>query len=147
MKKQTEYPNKKINRYGCYFCVMLRFAEIATGKELSEEAVMRIYDKAQKAKGWNGQPVMNENCFLSDPQEVANLALKEFRNHKKIKQVGIECGGKRTFWEWYRPRSDFDFVAVEYRTSTGSHFVATGYNPDPSVELLGEKKKIFYKLF
>lgn len=147
MKKQTEYDNPKIRRYGCYFCVMCRFAEIVAGKELSDEAVEKIYRKAQETKGGNRKPAMDENCLLDDPQVIVNLALDELGQSRRIFQVGVETDGRRTFWAWYRPNAAVDFVAEEWKTENGSHFITEGYNPDPTIRLLRLKKKVFYKIF
>lgn len=147
MKRQTDYNNPKIRRYGCYFCVMCRFAELAAEKELSDEAIYKIYDKAMQTKGWDGNIAMDENCTLHDPQMIVNLALDELGDSQRILQVGSEENGKRTFWEWYRPKTAYDYTAEEWKTDFASHFISEGYNPDPTIALLKLKKKVFYKIF
>lgn len=143
MKNQRNY-NEKIARYGCYFCVMLHFFEKTTGLKLNEQDVEELYYKAITTKGYGGRVIMNENCRLNDPAGVSNLAFSFFKQKNRLAQIGAEKDGKRDYWGGLG--TDFDFVAEEYATQWGSHFICRDYNPDPSIELGELKKKVFYKV-
>lgn len=148
MTPQTSSPIPEIRRFGCYFYVMLHFAEQIQKRQLSENQILAIYRKLQTAKNWNGTlPVMTKNCHLNDPEAVTNLAIAELGGTKRIKQIGVEQGGAVTLWGWVEKGTKPDFIAEEWKTPYGSHFICPEYNPDPSIKLIRLIKKIFYKLY
>ena len=148
MTPQTYSPIPEIRRFGCYFYTMLFFAEQIQKRQLSENQILSLYQKLQTVKNWNGTlPVMTKNCHLNDPEAVTNLAIAELGGMKRIKQIGVEQGGAVTLWGWVKKGTKPDFIAEEWLTPYGSHFICSEYNPDPSIKLLELKKKILYKLY
>ena len=148
MTPQTLSTIPEIRRFGCYFYTMLFFAEKIQKRQLSENQILSLYKKLLDAKNWNGTlPVMTKNCHLNDPEAVTNLAIVELGGTKRIKQIGVEQGGAVTLWGWVAKGTKPDFIAEEWKTKYGSHFICSEYNPDPTIKLLESKKKILYKLY
>lgn len=148
MTPQTSSSIPEIRRFGCYFYVMLHFAEKIQKRQLSENQILSLFKKLQTVKNWNETlPVMTKNCRLNDPEAVTNLAVVELGGTDYIKQIGVEQGGVVSLWGWVRKNEKPDFIAEEWETAYGSHFICSEYNPDPSIKLLELKKKILYKLY
>ena len=147
MTRQTNSKLYKIRRFGCYFYTMLFFAEKITKKELTEEQILSLYDRLQKKTGYGGKPVMDANCRLNDPESVTNLAVVELGGTDYIKQIGVEQNGVVTLWGWVKKGTTPDFIAEEWLTPYGSHFLCSEYNPDPSLKIIELKRKILYKLY
>jgi len=148
MNAQTSSTIPEIRRFGCYFYVMLYFAEKIQNRQLSENQIVSLYKKLQEFKNWSGTiPVMTKNCHLSDPEAVTNLAIAELGGKKRIRQIGVEQGGAVTLWGWVGKGTTPDFVAEEWLTPYGSHFICSEFNPDPKIKLVRIKKKILYKLY
>ena len=143
MLPQRSY-NEKISRWGSYLCTMLYFAEKTVGKKLNEQDVEELYWKSINTKGYGGKYAMNANCRLNDPATVGTLALRVLGSDKMIVQIGAEVDGIRSWWGGFG--SQFDYIAIEYVTPYGSHFVCDEYNPDESIPLLRVAKKVFYKV-
>lgn len=148
MIPQTSSSAPEIRRYGCYFYVMLFFAEQIEKKLLTDEQILTIYEKAQKIKNWSGKrPVMDANCRLNDPEAVTNLAIAELGGTDYIRQIGVERGGVVTRWSWVLPAETADYIAEEWATDYGSHFVCGDFDPDPGVERKKLIKKILYRRY
>ena len=90
---------------------------------------------------------MDANCRLNDPESVTNLAVVELGGTDYIKQIGVEQNGVVTLWGWAKKGTTPDFIAEEWLTPYGSHFLCSEYNPDPSIKLLELRRKILYKLY
>lgn len=144
MKGQKKY-NRTIARFGCYFCVVLSFCEKLLERNFSDDEVESFFEGSQKIKSWDGKNyAMNENCYMNDPAKVGNLSLGNF--NKKLVQIGTEKDGIKKFWGGWKEK-DIVFVAEEWATKYGSHWICEGYNPDPSIELLRRTKKVFYGVY
>lgn len=148
MTTQTSSSIPEIRRFGCYFYVMLYFAEKIQKRQLSGNQILSLYQKLQTVKNWSGTlPAMTKNCRLNDPEAVTNLAVVELGGTDYIKQIGVEQGGAVSLWGWVRKNEKPDFIAEEWETPYGSHFVCADFNPDPTIELKRLIKRIYYKRY
>ena len=149
MKRQTQYKNETIARYGCYFCCMLRIAELMTKKELTEDEVIALAEKARQTKSWDGEnPVMGENCYLYDPATVTNIALEHLGARRKLEQVAIMRDNEVHRWGEFAftKGTEWDFTVFDWATKNGSHFTLMDYDPDPKCERGLGRKLVFYKI-
>lgn len=148
MTPQTSSPIPEIRRFGCYFYVMLHFAEQIQKRQLSENQILTLYRKLQTVKNWNGTlPAMTKNCKLNDPEAVTNLAIAELGGADCVKQIGIEQGGRVALWGWVAKGTKPDFTVEEWETPYGSHFICADFNPDPTIKLKKLIKRIYYKRY
>lgn len=148
MTPQTLSSIPEIRRFGCYFYVMLHFAEQIQKRQLSKNQILTLYKKLQTVKNWNGTlPAMTKNCRLNDPEAVTNLAIAELGGTDCVKQIGIEKGGRVALWGWVANGTKPDFIAEEWTTPYGSHFICSDFNPDPTIKLKKLIKRIYYKRY
>ena len=70
---QTNFPHEKLREYGCYFFVLLRWAEILRGGsfEFADTDALRIFDCCKKF-GW-----VEDDCFVINPVAVLNYCQKQ----------------------------------------------------------------------
>lgn len=120
---------------------MLKISEEASGVDLTDESVEDdIYYSCLNTLGWNGKPVMEEDCYLNDPEVIANIGLRYLGiGDKVIKQVGTDKG------YFSKKYTGYDFIVYKYKTPNGFHFVLGNYNPDPRAKLEQKVGEIYYK--
>ena len=144
MKKQTEYALMEIQRYGCYFCCLCEIAERMAQKKLTDAQVSEVFKSGKTTDGINGEPMIGENCFLSDPAGVANTALSLLGSAKRLAQIGQKRSDEPPEY-WGGLGSYADRVVECHKTDFGLHFTLADYNPDPRIPLKGKEREIYYK--
>lgn len=144
MKKQTEYALMEIQRYGCYFCCLCEIAERMAGRKLTDAQVTAVFVSCKTTDGVNGEPIIGDNCYLSDPAGVANTALRVLDSGKRLAQIGQKKGECEPEY-WGGLGGYADWIVECHATDYGYHFILPDYNPDPRIALKGKEREIYYK--
>ena len=76
---QTNFPHDELKAYGCYFFVLLRWAEILDGGEFTESSILQTFEQCKKA-GW-----IEKDCFIVNPVAILNYC----QNKKAFKAVSL----------------------------------------------------------
>lgn len=153
------------HRWSCLEFSLLRCAEVAATKDLSDDDVLTIHKRAQVTVSWNGtDPVIGENCFVTDPDAVLKFAAEQLQSNRLLVQVGNKdlTTGVESWWNLQENRDQtVDFTLIQGETPYGTpeapglHFRAGDgqgneiYTPDPSVQFLPGREKtalVYYQL-
>lgn len=142
MVLQENHPNKKIQRYGCYFLSLLRICEVESKKELSIDNIQTLYESALKNN------YIDINCTCLKPDNILALGFSFLGCKKKVYQIGQKKNGKTEFWGWVKD-NNYQYVILGKKRPNGFHFVLDGKDIfDPNPTLTGEiVREIFYKIF
>ena len=83
---QASHPINELRDYGCYFFVLLRWAEILRGAEFDDADITQIFEYC-KYKGW-----MEDDCFIVNPVAVLNscVGINQFSTVRQSKNVPTE---------------------------------------------------------
>ena len=63
---QANFPHEQIRKYGCYFLCLCKWAELATGKELTGESIIAMYHRLVR------YGFMEHDCFMVNPVSALN---------------------------------------------------------------------------
>ena len=67
---QTDFPNAVLQRFGCYFFVLMKWLEVQDGKSFTDADLISIFEKAVAAGMMQG-----DNAFIIRPVDLMNMAL------------------------------------------------------------------------
>ena len=123
---------------------LLRIAEIEACKDLTAGQVKVIYDTLVGAK------VMNDDCYIANPDSVINYGFKTLQCARRGRQIGlVENGGVAVFWDWTHI-----YQAMEGKTRLGNkHWRLANnagemlYDPRPETQIVAELRRVFYMTF
>jgi len=149
-----------INKYGCYFRSLQAIAEITVGKQLDYTKIISLYYALQQKKSslGDGKMIIDNECYVNDPNSVIRAAFQELGADRKCYQIGLvnivpalPC--VPLFWSWVKDVR-YDFIINQVVTVHGNaHFVLgdskgnTIFDPyDPPVTVTAVKRQIYYQL-
>ena len=67
---QTDFPNAVLQRFGCYFFILMKWLEVQDGKSFTNADLISIFEKAVAAGMMQG-----DNAFIIRPVDLMNMAL------------------------------------------------------------------------
>lgn len=145
MPLQTQSKWSHIRGWGCYASTLLSFLDIDMTVD-DVEAVIRAAAAFGIIKD-NAAPINNADpnswwrCFVTNAPKFIEFAGRYFGN--SVQAVAM-LNTKKPM-----KNSHASHVAIEYETSTGSHFIRGGenpYNPDPSVKIGSVKSYRYFEV-
>jgi len=153
------------HRWSCLVFSLLRCAEVAASKNLSDDDVFSIYKRGQVSLAWDGkEPVIGENSYVADPNELLRFAAEQLGTDHRLYQIGKKdlITGAESWWGLKDPPDQtVDFTIIQGETPYGTpenpglHFRAGDgqgneiYNPDPSVNFISGRERtalVYYQL-
>ena len=67
---QSNFPHPVLQRFGCYFFILMKWLTLRNGKQLNDQDLIAIFEEAGR------RGILNpENSFIQRPVDLMNLAL------------------------------------------------------------------------
>lgn len=101
---QADFPHRNLQKYGCYFFALLRWAELLRGKEYdNNQQIIDMFDICNKA-GW-----IEDDCFVVNPVAILNQA--------------VSTADFKTLFRTNKPPTDVQYFIAYMKKPEHTHFV------------------------